>query len=192
MCADRWVSALPVFLLPWTTPTSVHSTSFILLIRSPGLSLYQMKCSVILLLNHTFPILVPILILKDFLHHISLACQSLSNLPYSCCTLMLPKNPAKISCSPLIFCIPLLTYLWANVNMAWVSTSILASSCFSSGNLLPEMSKWFSCGLRTVKNNSFEGGLQDMDILKEREMHCNRVQFLFKEWMCIGMCMCCL
>lgn len=92
-------------------------------------------------LTHTFPILVPILILKDLLNHIILSYQSLSNLSYSCCMLMLPKNPAKKSCSPLIFCTPLLTYPWANVNMAWVSTFILASSCFSSGNLLPEMSK---------------------------------------------------
>lgn len=104
----------------------MHSTSFVLLIHSPGLSLYQIKCSVILLLNHTFPILVPILILKDLLHHIIRACQSLSNLFYSCCTSMLPKNPAKISCSPLIFCIPLLTYLWANVNMAiWLGSALL-------------------------------------------------------------------
>lgn len=34
--------------------------------------------------------------------------------------------------------------------------------------------------------------MQDIDILKEKEVHCNRVQFLFKERMRIGTCMCCL
>lgn len=47
-----------------------------------------------LLLTH-FPILVPILIPKDLLNPIILSYQSLSNLSYSCCTLILPKNPAK-------------------------------------------------------------------------------------------------
>lgn len=34
--------------------------------------------------------------------------------------------------------------------------------------------------------------MQNIDTLKEGEVHCNRVQFLFKEQMRIGMCMCCL